>query len=440
MFASVSRKLAILNVTVVVLVIAIVGGGTWLLLRESLIRESDAALEDRIKAAGIVWEPELAAGNAAPAPQPTASEDEGGNDDNDGEDDESHEILESGDTLLFVFDASGGMVHNDRGVMVEGIPVMPAVQKALDGENDTRTVTIDGEDIRVRTEPVEEHGEVVGAIQATRSERQHDAELRLVGVASMVGIGLGTLIALPTGLFLARRAMRPIDEAFNRQRTFVADASHELRTPLTVLRANAEMVQRLPDPTREEVRTEMKGILEEIDRMTAIVNDLLALAKYGDGPTQLVLERVDVPKAIDATIRSLDPQARAAGVRLVSKSPEHVHATANTALVEQVLRILIDNAVKYTTGGDTVTVSARQHDRHVEICVRDHGPGIDPADQPFVFDRFYRTDRSRTRHTGGTGLGLPIARSLVQAMDGEIHLASDPGEGTTVCFTLPVAP
>jgi signal transduction histidine kinase len=435
MFTSVGRRLALLNVAVVTLVIALIGAGTYLLLRESLVREANAALEDRIEAAARAWESRLESGEVTPM----GSGESGQDDEDHEEDDESHDILLSGDILLFVFDAEGRLVANDRAVSVEGIPVTAAVERALAGEDDTRTVMVDGEAVRVRTEPIEEHGEIVGVIQATRSERQHDEELRLVGMATLVGIGAGALVALPAGLFLARRAMRPIDAAFQRQRTFVADASHELRTPLTVLRANAEMVQRLPDPSREDVRAEMGEMLREIDRMTAIVNDLLALARYGDTASDLSLGEVEVRHAIESAARALRPQADVAGVTIATEAPERLLATANSALVEQVLRILLDNAVRYTTPGDTVVVSARPRERRVEVCVRDHGPGIDPADQQYVFDRFYRADRARSRHTGGTGLGLPIARSLVQALGGEITLASAPGEGTSVCVTLPPA-
>jgi signal transduction histidine kinase len=431
-FASVGRRLALLNVAVVVLVIAVTGAGTWLLLRQSLIREADTALEDRIKAAENVWEPRLA--GEADLPTPAA----GAEDDHEDDGDESHEILASGDILLFVFDTGGRLIGNERGVQVEGVPVTAAVDRALAGHDDTRTVEVAGERLRVRTEPVEDHGEVLGVIQAARSEREHDAELRLVGLASLIGVGAGILIALPSGLFLSRRAMRPIDAAFRRQRSFVADASHELRTPLTVLRANAEMVRRLPDPEPAEVRSEMDEMLREIDTMTRLVNDLLALARIDDATGAVEMEAVDLREVAESAARALRPKADAAGVHIAVDAPRHLIATANRLMVEQVLRILLDNAVTYTHRGDFVTVSTTREGDQARLCVQDHGPGIDAADQPHVFDRFYRADPARARHTGGTGLGLAIARSLVRTQGGDIALDSAPGAGTTVCFTLPV--
>ncbi len=428
MFASVGRRLALLNVAVVVLVIAVTGAGTWLLLRQSLIREADTALEDRIKTAEAIWEPRLAGEAAMPA---------GGDDDEHGDDDEDHHIVESGDILVFVFDRDGKLVGNERDVQLEGVPLASPVNRALDDHVDTRTVEIDGERVRVRTEPVETHGEVVGAIQAIRSERQHDAELRLVGLASLIGVTAGMLIALPSGLFLSRRAMRPIDAAFHRQRSFIADASHELRTPLTVLRANAEMVRRLPNPEPTEVRAEMDEMLREIDMMSHLVDDLLALARVDDAAGGVETEAVDLREASEAATRALRPKAEAAGVKIAIEAPRHLTATASRVMVEQTLRILLDNAVTYTHRGDIVAVVAAREGDRARICVRDHGPGIAPTDQPHVFDRFYRADPARARHTGGSGLGLAIARSLVRAQGGEITLGSEPGAGTTVCFTLP---
>lgn len=428
MFASVGRRLALLNVAVVVLVIAVTGAGTWLLLRQSLIREADTALEDRIKTAEAIWEPRLAGEAAMPA---------GGDDDEHEDNDEDHHIVESGDILVFVFDQDGKLVENERDVQLEGVPLASPVNRALDDHVDTRTVEIDGERVRVRTEPVETHGEVVGAIQAIRSERQHDAELRLVGLASLIGVTAGMLIALPSGLFLSRRAMRPIDAAFHRQRSFIADASHELRTPLTVLRANAEMVRRLPDPEPTEVRAEMDEMLREIDMMSHLVDDLLALARVDDAAGDVETEAVDLREASEAAARALRPKAEAAGVKIAIEAPRHLTATASRVMVEQTLRILLDNAVTYTHRGDIVAVVAAREGDRARICVRDHGPGIAPTDQPHVFDRFYRADPARARHTGGSGLGLAIARSLVRAQGGEITLGSEPGAGTTVCFTLP---
>lgn len=436
MFASVGRRLALLNVLVVVGVIAALGLTTYLLLRQSLDAEANSALAERIDAARLAWEEGVLTGQLVPA---TPTEDGGEEDDEDN--DESDDILRSGDTLLFAVDAQGRLLANERGVDLTDIPVQAGLERALRGEVDTRVVELHDERVRVRTEPLVHDGEVAGAIQAVRSEREHDSELGLIRDVSVAGIVLGIGVALPAGLFLARRAMRPISAVFERQRTFIADASHELRTPLTVLRANADMVRRMQAPTQQEVRHEMDQMLREVDTMNRLVDDLLELARLESHELRPTTEPVDIAEAVDAAVRALGPQASQAGIDLRVEAPP-VFAQANGGLVEQVVRILLDNAIKYSAAGDTIEVTTGQHGHEVTVRVRDTGSGIEPADQPHIFDRFYRSDRARSRAadgTGGFGLGLPIARSVVQAMGGNIHLTSTPGEGTTVWFTLPSA-
>ncbi|HVL24913.1 MAG TPA: HAMP domain-containing sensor histidine kinase [Thermomicrobiales bacterium] len=437
MFAPVGRRLALLNVVVVVAVIAAIGLGTYVLLRRSLNAEANNALAERIGVARLAWTPELASGQLAATPatnQPPRDADDDDHDDHDDSDD----ILKSGDTLLFAFDGAGTLLANERGVSLSDVPVQAGVERALDGDIDTRIVQAHDERVRVRTEPVEVDGEVIGAIQAVRSEREHDGELRLIRNVSFAGIALGVAIALPAGLFLAHRAMRPIDAVFTRQRTFIADASHELRTPLTVLRANADMVRRLPAPSEQTVRHEMDQMMREIDTMNRLVDDLLELARLDNPDVPIATEPVDVAEVAHAAARAMQPQATQAGLSLtVNATP--AFARANDALVEQVLRILLDNAIKYAAAGDAVTVTVAHRGHEVVASVRDTGAGIAAEELALVFDRFYRSDRARTRASGGSGLGLPIARSIVHALGGEIHLSSMPGEGTTVTFTLPAA-
>src|SRR3954452_18537720 len=252
MFASVGRRLALLNAVVVAAVIALAGLTTFVLLRQSLDREADSALAERAAAAHAAWADLFVTGQ--PLPQDTAppqasddlqgEADEGG-DDRGGED-EKQELLESGDTLLFAVDADGRLLANARGLTIPGLPDPAGVAAALTGVVDARNVSLGSETLRVYTAPVRGEAGVIGAVQAARSDREHQAELRLVRTISLVGLGLGGIIAVPAGLFLARRAMQPIGLAFARQRAFVADASHELRTPLTLIRATTEYVQRLP--------------------------------------------------------------------------------------------------------------------------------------------------------------------------------------------------
>jgi signal transduction histidine kinase len=446
MFASIGRRLALLNAAVVVAVIALVGISTFSLLRQSLDREADQALAERAAAARANWSDLFASGRPLPTPlQPEADDgdreaDERARDrqtDDDGEDDEAHELVESGDILLFAVDANGHVLANARGLLVPGLPDPAGVAAALAGGVDARGIQIGGETIRVYTTPVRIDDGIVGAIQAARSDREHQAELRLVGMMSLAGVGLGAIVAVPVGLFLAHRAMRPIDAAFARQRAFVADASHELRTPLTLIRATTELVQRLPDAS-PAVREELGGVLDEIDATDRLVGDLLLLARLDSDELPLQRGTLDLGAVIRAAAMPLAPLAESAGLNLTIETAPRIMVDADADRIRQVARILLDNAISYTPPGGSIRVVVERRGSRAVVAVRDTGTGIPPAEQAHVFDRFYRADRARSRETGGAGLGLAIARALVLAHRGEIGLES-PGGGTTVWFTLPLA-
>jgi signal transduction histidine kinase len=440
MFASVGRRLALLNAAVVALVIALVGAATFVLLRESLDREANRALVERAEAAQVTWAPLFSAGQ--PQAQVPATAEADGDEDEEGEREEAghegEELLESGDTLLFAFGMDGQLLADSRGVAIPGLPLRDAVDAALVGESETRNLRIDDENVRVYTAPVVVEGRIVGAIQAARGQGEHEAELRLIAIGSLIGVGAGILIAVPAGFFLAGRAMRPIGAAFARQRAFVADASHELRTPLTVIRANAELVQRLPSAS-PEVREEAGQIVAEADEMARLADGLLLLARLDDAALQLDRLSLDLIETVRGAAEAMEERARAAGLSLTIHLGDPVIAVFDPSRIRQVVRIFLDNAVDYTPTGGTIDVRSDRQPGKVTVRVTDTGVGIEPKDQARVFDRFYRADRARARQTGGAGLGLAIARALIEAHGGQIGLESEPGRGTTAWFVLPTA-
>ena len=438
-FAVVGRRLALLSAAVVIATIALVGGATYALLRESLNREADSALAARAHDAEEAWASLFSVpGSPASADRSNDNSPDSGRKREDDDHDEARDLLESGDTLLFAVDERGEVLANARGVPIPGFPDAAGVSAALAGETDARSITVDNQSIRVFTVPVLDNGRVVGAVQAARGDWEHQTELRLVGLMSLIGVGLGAIVALPAGLFLARRAMRPIDLAFARQRAFVADASHEFRTPLTLIRATTEYVQRLPDAS-PAVREELDGVLDEIDATSRLVDDLLVLARVDSAELPLRGQRTDLGELVRSVTGAVAPLADANGLVLSVSIAQGVLAEVDPDRIRQVLRILLDNAVAYTRAGGTIRVSVERHDSRARIAVTDTGVGIALEEQERVFDRFYRADRARARATGGTGLGLAIARELVQAHGGEIGMTSAPGRGTTVWFTLPRA-
>jgi signal transduction histidine kinase len=222
----------------------------------------------------------------------------------------------------------------------------------------------------------------------------------------------------------------------------VANVSHELRTPLTSIKGLVETLRHgaMDD---DEVRDQfLETVEQETDRLIRLVKDLLLLSRADSEALELKLEPAALIPLIEAAVEQMAPQAESRGVTLQVQA----HANLGSVRIDgdrmaQVLVNLLDNAVKYSRPGGSVTITVTdENDQSVRVEVRDQGIGIEAADLARIGERFYRADKARARAEGGSGLGLTIARSLVEAHGGRLWLASQEGQGTTVSFTLPACP
>jgi two-component system OmpR family sensor kinase len=222
------------------------------------------------------------------------------------------------------------------------------------------------------------------------------------------------------------------------RRSMVADIAHELRTPLSVLQGNVEAMQ---DGMLEATPQNLATIHEETLLLSRLVDDLSTLSLAEAGQLKLHPEATDMGELIQRLAASAQPQAQKKGISLRVSLPPHLpQALADADRSAQVLRNLLSNALRYTPEGGSIEVEARPHEGFLLISVADTGPGIPLGDLPHVFDRFYRVDRSRSRASGGAGIGLAIVKQLVEAQGGRAWAESRPGQGSTFRFTVPVAP
>jgi signal transduction histidine kinase len=236
--------------------------------------------------------------------------------------------------------------------------------------------------------------------------------------------------------------MRPVQDAFERQRTFIADASHELKTPLTLIRADAEVLSHaLTDPDDRELADDL---ISETDRMNALLSDLLTLARLDAGKLSVERKPFDLANTIAETAERFDARAAAEGKRLeVRLDPaDGIPARGDAGRTEQILASLLDNALRFTPPGGLVTVEGHPRDGQALATVTDTGPGIPYEHLPRIFDRFYRAEAARTRGDagGGTGLGLSIARDLARAQGGDLTAANLPNSGASFTLRLPAGP
>lgn len=250
------------------------------------------------------------------------------------------------------------------------------------------------------------------------------------------------IIAAFAGHFLAGKAMVPINQAFSRQREFVTDASHELRTPLSIIQTSVEVVQtdneQKLSPFSIQVLDDMKG---EIRRMTRLVNDLLTLARADAGATNIIKEKFDLVAMAEPLIRSIQPLAVAKRINLEMTCDETLPIMADRERMSQLLLILVDNAIKYTSEGGRVEISLTKTANPKAafmIAVHDTGEGISENERNLIFERFYRIDKARSREEGGTGLGLAIAKWIVDVHGGKIKVESILGKGSSFIVSLPL--
>lgn len=250
------------------------------------------------------------------------------------------------------------------------------------------------------------------------------------------GTELGRLgISLNEMLHTIEVALAHERESLARLRRFVADASHELRTPITAISGYAELRRQGGLSTREDEDRAWRRIEAESHRMSNLVEDLVILTRLGQVQT-LEFEEVDLSSvARDALAdhAAIDPEHPA-----TFEGPESLYVEADRERLHQVVSNLLSNARTHTPPGTAVRLSVRQRGADAELVVEDDGPGIPPSAMDHVFDRFYRADESRSRASGGSGLGLSIVKAIVEAHGGDITVANDPGARFTV--TLPVSP
>ena len=223
------------------------------------------------------------------------------------------------------------------------------------------------------------------------------------------------------------------------RREFVANVSHELRTPLTSIRALTETLEAGAVDDREMTADFLARILGEVDRLTALVEDLLDMARLEAGRAPLEIAMVDPGELVQRGADRLRPQVERARLRLAVKLGEHlVPVPADRTRIEQVLLNLIHNAIKFTPAGGAITIGVERDGDVIATTVSDTGVGIPESEQARLFERFYKSDKAR--HSTGTGLGLAIAKHIVQLHGGEISVESHPGSGARFRFTLPIDP
>ena len=282
--------------------------------------------------------------------------------------------------------------------------------------------------------------QVWGYIQVGRSLNDLDSRLAALKFVLALGLPITVLLVGGSSWWLAGLAMRPIDKSYKQMQQFTSDASHELRTPLAAINATVESVLDLEHLAEQEAREILASIKRQNHRLAELVQDLLLLSRL-DQQT-LAIQRLPccLNVLINDLIEEFSALASAANLQLTSSVLCHqpLYIIGDE---DQLLRLfynLIANAIQYSRAGGYVAVILKCSNGDAVIEVKDTGIGIAPDEQKRIFDRFYRVNSDRSRHTGGAGLGLAIAQAIVQAHHGSLQVHSELGNGSTFTIRLPL--
>ena len=241
-------------------------------------------------------------------------------------------------------------------------------------------------------------------------------------------------------LSLALNSMiRRLDEAFQHNQRFLADASHELRTPLAIIQGELESVVEQTNE-RPDVQNITGSTLEEVERLKKIVEGLFALSRLDAGEAQQESRTLDLAELASVTTDQMCLLAEDKGISITGNFARKVMVRGDRARLKQVLVNLLDNAIKYTPGGGNVNVSVTERNGKAVLEVSDNGIGIPTDAMPHLFERFFRVDKARSREAGGAGLGLSIVKSICAAHEGRVEAQSIEGEGSRFVVELPLAP
>jgi len=390
---------------------------------------------------------------------------------------------ELGEIVILYFYSGDQLVEvSPRGI---SIPSNESISQAIGGTSSFATVqTSESERLRLLAVPINisipgpPPGIQPAALVIAHSTKQIDQALAGLLRTLIIAVPLALALAAAGGIFLARRALKPVDKiaqtareigesdlsqrinvntkdelgrlaatlnemigrlekAFQRQKQFTGDASHELRTPLAVIEAESTLALQKERPSSDYQRS-LEIISQESRQMSSLIDQLLTLARADAGKEQWNFTEVNLGKLISNLSADVEVLCKEKGLSLQLGKTKDLVVKGDEAKLRELFMNLLDNAISYTPAPGTVSVSFRREEQMAVVAIMDTGIGIPAEEMPFIFERFYRVDKSRSRAEGGSGLGLAICRHIAETHGGKIEVESKVGAGSTFSVWLPL--
>ncbi|MTI58521.1 MAG: HAMP domain-containing histidine kinase [Firmicutes bacterium] len=368
--------------------------------------------------------------------------------------------------------------YNQAGELVLGENIEKVTPKIINPSQSKFLIRGNGDDFVVVTVATKDKQGNIGYLRLASSLADEVATLNRLITILIFGIPLTLLLASGGGYFLAYKALKPIDqisrtaqaishsnlskriiaendndeigrltailndlldrleEAFSREKRFTSDASHELRTPIAIIRAHSE--ENLKEGrSLKECQHALEIIQKQTDYMSHLVGQLLLLARSDTKELSIENENLDLTELLEIVVEEMQELALRKDINLAMNIEQGLAVYADQSMLTQLLINFLDNAIKYTPGGGKIYISAKAQNNQIKIQIKDTGIGISKEEQAYIFDRFYRVDKSRSRASGGSGLGLSICQWIVKVHKGSIKIESEVNQGSTFTIFLP---
>lgn len=382
--------------------------------------------------------------------------------------------------FIQIIDASGKIGARLNDLEAEAVPVsFVTLEKALKGEIVYETIETARPRLRMITMPILENKKIISIVQVGSSLEEFEDTMKRLLIIMIISIITSISVTIVVGYFMAKKTMKPVDQirraavnissnnlderidikgrkdelgrlaetfnamisrlkdSFQRINQFSIDVSHELKTPLTILKGETELALR-KERTNDEYKRSMQSNLEEIDRMSRIIDDLLLLSKAETKDIGMNLEKVDLRDLLADVCMNMKLFGENKGVEIIARELEDIRLVGDELKLRRMITNVVENAIKYGHRGGHVIVSSYKQNGFACVNVEDDGPGISPGDIKYIFDRFYRADRSRKRESG-SGLGLSISKWIAEAHKGSIDVQSRPAAGSVFTIKLPMS-
>ena len=348
--------------------------------------------------------------------------------------DNKHKPMPSSINIVAEINEDGEVIKGFQsyGLNIDSSILQDAVNRVLDKENISGKIDIDGSSYSYLRQ-FTHFGNKIAFINRT-SYQQVIFEL----LKSFILIGsISLIVLLIISIYLTNKTIKPIKETFEKQKQFIADASHELKTPLTIIKTNTSLVLSNPEDTIKNQEKWINYISSQTDRMSTLINEMLSLAKLDVNENKLNFTSINISKIIESMLLMFDAVIYENEIDLESNITKDIFINGHQESIKKLFSIIMDNAIKHTNKNGKITVSLLSDKNKIKMIVKNTGEGIPSEHLEKIFERFYRVDSSRVRETGGYGLGLSIASSIVKQHKGKIYAQSKENQYTSFFVEFP---